>query len=397
MRTAKLIFVEGNTNHNKYYTMVDNGSTISVEYGRVGSTCQKATYSSSDWNKKYNEKIKKGYQDVTHLFSESVSSSTVSFLNISDRYISELIAKLEAYAKKTVSTNYLVTADDVTEKQIKEAQFLLNELLSVKTNRELNRILLEIYKTLPRKMKKVQDYLYNEKDDFKYSVVEKVIADEQDLLDAMAQQVKQSELIAENVNDKSTLLDAMGIEIFNVTAEQEKMIKTKLADVSNKYHRAYKVINKKTQERFDRYLTTKSNKKKETFFHGSRNFCVLSILQTGLLLRPTNAVITGKAAGYGSYFADKAKKSLGYTDYRGSYWARGNSDDAFMFLFDVHVGNQYIVNRTDSWLSSLDENKLKIKGNYDSVFFKGGADFVNNEYIVYNESASTINYLIHLK
>lgn len=53
-----LVMVTTN-NNNKYYRMIPHGDTFEAEYGRVGASCQHASYSMSQWNKKYNEKIKK--------------------------------------------------------------------------------------------------------------------------------------------------------------------------------------------------------------------------------------------------------------------------------------------------------------------------------------------------
>ena len=44
-----------------------------------------------------------------------------------------------------------------------------------------------------------------------------------------------------------------------------------------------------------------------------------------------------------------------------------------------------------------EEQKLKAKGDYDSLFAKGGVDLKNNEYIVYNDNQCTIKYIIELK
>ena len=55
---AFLIFVEHNgINSNKYYNMELNGSTINVEYGRVGVTKQTATYPGSHWDSLLRSKI----------------------------------------------------------------------------------------------------------------------------------------------------------------------------------------------------------------------------------------------------------------------------------------------------------------------------------------------------
>ena len=108
--------------------------------------------------------------------------------------------------------------------------------------------------------------------------------------------------------------------------------------------------------------------------------------------------------GYGTYFADKAKKSIGYSSFRGSYWASGNQDVAYLALYNVHLGNWFHVlgrncqySRHQSWMTSLDYKKLRSYGDYDSLFAEGGADLMNNEYTVYEENQSTISYLVEIK
>ena len=106
----------------------------------------------------------------------------------------------------------------------------------------------------------------------------------------------------------------------------------------------------------------------------------------------------GKMFGYGLYFADKCQKSLNYTSFRGSYWARGNSNKAFLALYDVHVGNQLKVKKHESWCCSLSKTNLKKRGEkYDSIYAQGGVDLINNEYIVYDSAQSTIRYLVEIK
>ena len=91
---AYLIFVEHNgINSNKYYNMELNGSTINVEYGRVGVTKQTATYSARNWDSLLKSKIKKGYTDITHLknkveiiVEESDNKDFNDFYNIFSKY-----------------------------------------------------------------------------------------------------------------------------------------------------------------------------------------------------------------------------------------------------------------------------------------------------------------------
>lgn len=392
---VKLMFVSGDNNHNKFYDIYTEGSNIRVEYGRVGATPQTCTYHASKKDSLIRSKLNKGYQDITHLFSESATSSKVDFLDISDRFIADLINKLMSYTKTNVSNNYNVSADKVTEKQIKEVQSLLNDLIIVKSNREANIILNDIYKSLPRKMKKVSDHLLNVDADFTYGKIEELVSNEQDLLDSMAQQVKQVELFDNNTDSKQTLLDAMGIEIFNVRKDQEDMIKNKLGSIQDKFVRGYRVENKKTQERFKKYVANKENKKTELLFHGTRNPSVLPIMQQGLLIRPSNAVYTGSMFDDGVYAADKAIKSYGYTSGKNSIWAKGTSNEAYMFLFEFHLGKQYVIERWESWMTKI-STSTKFKG-YDSVFAKGGFDLKNNEYVIYNSNACTPKYLIELR
>ena len=56
-------------NNNKYYRMIPSagGDSFTVEYGRVGASCQRRTYPMHSWENKYNEKVRKGYVDQTHL------------------------------------------------------------------------------------------------------------------------------------------------------------------------------------------------------------------------------------------------------------------------------------------------------------------------------------------
>lgn len=114
------------------------------------------------------------------------------------------------------------------------------------------------------------------------------------------------------------------------------------------------------------------------------------------MIRPSGAVHTGSMFGDGIYYADKFQKSYGYTDGRGSYWAGGGQNEAFMALYNVHVGKQKEILHHDSSCYKLSKSVLDREG-YDSVFAKGGADLRNNEYIVYDGAQCTIEYLIWLK
>ena len=148
-----------------------------------------------------------------------------------------------------------------------------------------------------------------------------------------------------------------------------------MQDEADKFARAFQVTNIRSQKAFDDFVGQKNNQKLELFWHGSRNENWMSILENGLVLRPANAIITGKMFGYGLYFADKFRKSLNYSSLRGSYWTSGSADRGFLALYDVHVGHQFHIKSHKNWCYELNEPNLKKRGkDYDSLFAEGGAD-----------------------
>lgn len=379
-----------NDNNNKYYNMEIINDTLQIEYGRVGVTKTVLTKPSSSWDSIIREKVKKGYKDVTHLFQVEDKES-VKFVDIEDNVIANLISSLQMYTKKNVSTHYNVGAESVTKKQCDEAQLIIDELVKLNTVDSINKTLLNLYTIIPRKMNHVKNYLLNSFDQVQFN---SLVSREQDLLDNMSSQVKQVELENNNENNNITLLDALGLKLGRTSNEEVSMIKTKMTDISDMYDYSYTVENIKTRKRFEEYMKTVKNDKCELMFHGSRNENWMSILENGLLIRPSNAVYSGSMFGDGIYGANKAKKSLGYTSSRGSYWARGNSNEAFMALYNFHLGKQYIIENSDYSLSS---SKLKNLGDYDSTYGKAGRSLMNDEFIVYNIAQTDIRYLIKLK
>lgn len=416
-RTAKLIMVTPN-NNNKFYEMSENGDgTFTVTYGRVGSRGTVQRYPIGQWDKKYREKTRKGYKDQTHLFAVAgTGEPKLELVDVDDELVQRLITELMAYATKSISHNYMVSANQVTERQVEEAQTLLDSLVArLKTGllvsgnnhktgmntKRFNDVLLELYQVIPRKMTKVGDHLIvRPSSDADLEKIKEKLVEEQATLDVMRGQVKVSNLEADVKVEKKelNLLEAMGLQIESVTDDATiDLIKSKMGPNANQFSKAFAVKNLKTQRGFDDWIGTKKNQRKQLFWHGSRNENWLSILETGLVLRPANAVVTGKMFGYGTYFADKFQKSLNYSSLRGSYWTKGTQSKGFLALFDVHTGNQFHIQKHESWCYELNETNLKKKGaQYDSLFAEGGADLVNNEYIVYNEKQCTVRYLVEV-
>lgn len=395
-----LVMVTASANNNKYYKQIPHGDSWTAEYGRVGSSPQRREYPMSQWNSKYNEKIRKGYVDQSELVEDLIQvekPKQSEYKEIENKVIAEIVERLQSMARKAISENYTISSNKVTQAMIDEAQDVLTSLLTISKVEEFNDVLLKLFTVIPRKMGNVQDYLARTDKDFS-SIIQK----EQDLLDVMKGQVVQKQIIEESTDDEkqkeNTILEQLGLVFEECDKKDIAIIKDALGSCSDKFHKAWRVKNLKTQQRYDDFVKENNIKDTKLLFHGSRNENWWSIINSGLVLKPTNAVITGKMFGYGIYYAPKARKSLGYTSLSGSYWARGNSSYGFMALMDVAYGKPYDVYSFDSKYYNFNYEKLQqaCKG-ANCLHAHEGSMLRNDEIIVYKEEQCTIRYLIELK
>lgn len=401
IRPTYLIMVT-TANNNKYYNCFPEGDQFRVEYGRVDATKTTAYYPMSKWNSQISSKLKKGYQDVTDLkkdLVEEISSANPEspYREIENEAVRLIVEKLQSLARETINKNYTVKASAVTQDMVDAAQKIIDELANNSaTVDDFNASLLKLFTVIPRKMSDVRYYLADKTDDFS-----KIITKEQDLLDVMRGQIYVRPEIEPTVaieKKQQTILEELGLVMEETTRDDVALIKTLMKESADKFRKAWRVTNLKTQERFDKFVKENDIKDTRLLFHGSRSENFWSIIKTGLVLRPTNAVITGKMFGYGCYYAPKCAKSIGYTSLSGSYWARGGNNTAYMALFDVAYGTPYDVYNFDSKYYNLDYNKLQQ--------FKSGANCLhahadkgmlkNDEIVVYKEEQMTIKYLIEI-
>lgn len=401
IRPTYLIMVT-TANNNKYYNLFPEDGQFRVEYGRVDATKTTAYYPMSKWDAQIKSKLKKGYQDVTDLkkdLVEEISSTNpeTPYKEIENVAVKAIVDKLQSLARETINKNYTVKASAVTQDMVDAAQKIIDALANAcSAVDEFNDSLLKLFTVIPRKMSNVRDYLANDKDDFA-----KIISKEQDLLDVMRGQIYVKPEVEETSPVKKkqqTVLEELGLIMEEATKDDVALIKTLMKESADKFKKAWRVTNLKTQERFDKFVQENNIRDTRLLFHGSRSENFWSIIKTGLVLRPTNAVITGKMFGYGIYYAPKCAKSIGYTSLSGSYWARGGCNTAYMAIFDVAYGTPYDVYNFDSKYYNLDYNKLQQ--------FKQGANCLhahadkgmlrNDEIVVYKEEQMTIKYLIEI-
>jgi len=375
---VELIMVSSENNNKRYYMVDTDDGNFAVEYGRIGQNMTKEVYPISRWDSKYREKIKKGYRDVSDLKVES-KEGEISFDSIDIEHFYKTFLR---YTKENVGRNYTIQVGAVTKIMLSEAQDVLNQMLS---GNDLNKLLLTLYTILPRRMGNVKDHIFKGTESEKQ--IQDRISKEQDILDSLSSQV------VTNVTENQSLTDLLGATI---TEEPNfEFVNGIILPTNSSKHRPYKVYkieNKDRKDKFDTWLNTQSNQHVEHLIHGTRNPNIFSILKAGLIIRPTNAVISGAAYGEGIYHSAHSDKSLGYTGY---------DPDKLFLIQRVHMGNPFTY---EGWYrdgksisrSQMNYNYLKSIGN-DSLYVKPGDGLRNSEYIVFNADQTDTNYLVWMK
>ena len=389
-------------NNNKYYNMFPEGERFRVEYGRIDSTKTTTYYPISKFESQAKSKIKKGYVDVTDLkkdLVQEISSANPEspYKEIENAAIKAIVEKLQSLARETIQKNYTVKASAVTHDMVDAAQKIIDTLAnSSATVEAFNDSLLKLFTVIPRKMGNVRDYLANKTEDFA-----QIISKEQDLLDVMRGQiyVKPDNEPVEVVERKQqTILEELGLEMEETTADDIALIKTLMNESAGKFRNAWRVKNLKTQERFDKFVTENDIKDTRLLFHGSRSENWFSIIKTGLMIRPSNAVYTGSMFSDGIYFAPKCQKSIGYTSLSGAYWTHGGNNTAYMALFEVAYGTPYVIYQHDSSCYHLNYDVLQKKNpKCNCLHAKADKGMLRNDEIVfYRNDQMTIKYLIEI-
>lgn len=399
---AYLIKVEAGANNNKYYEMIDNeDGTFTAKWGRVGRNPQEKIYPTSAWDRIYRQKLgpRKGYTDVTHTVAVSSDTTTNSGDRIvsDSRIIKDIFQFLLSSTSQSVSTNYLVPVQGVTQAMIDDAQSAINRLVGLSVSEDwsdFNRTLQDLFTVIPRKMDRVADHLLIEvgSRDKTLEAAQRIISDEEDNLDSLRGQVVVS-ATDDKDEQQSSLFDRLGIVVEDVDNQEKALIIKQLGDISNEFYSAVKVTNKNTLARYREWIAQQQNSTEMLLWHGSRNQNWVSLLQRGLLIRPSGAITTGTMFGEGIYFAPRAKKSRGYTSLSGSYWTHGTSRRGYMGLFEVHVGK---MAKFRSAQYNLSYRRVRDMG-CDSAMGERGYNLYNDEIIVYNIAQTDIRFLVEVR
>lgn len=319
------------------------------------------------------------------------------YKEIENESVRQIVDKLQSLARETIAKNYNVASTSVTQQMVDAAQDVIDALANtINSVNDFNDNLLKLFTILPRNMYNVSSYLAHNEKDFNT-----IITREQNLLDVMRGQIYVPPVEEKHDDEPQkdiTILEEFGLVMEEADRNDIAIIKTLMNESVNKFKRAWKVTNLMTQKRFDDFVRDNNITDTRLLFHGSRSENFWSIMKTGLVLRPTNAVITGKMFGYGVYYAPKCAKSIGYTSLNGSYWANGGSNVAYMALFDVAYGKPYNVYDFNSRFSTLTYEKLQglCPGANCLHAHASNGMLRNDEIVVYKEEQMTIKYLIEI-
>lgn len=385
----------------------DNGMTYTITSGRTGvragrNKAQKRQAPMETWDSFFYNKIHLGY---TVTKTEELGIKEVKkegeYTPIKDKEVDDVVKILLSAANQVLEEQYSVKVEDISDEMLQMGQNVLIELSQKKDTisiTEFNNELLKLWTAIPRPAKNLSKLRAMTKQDF-----EKKLSAEQELLDFLIAALRKNEMLS----GSGTILDANGLEWTSVSPEEEKMLKDKMGQDRARYLRAWKVNNRITENRFQKYVDAHKSCQGENgishLFHGSGTENFWSIITNGLYLNPQGVVISGKAFGHGLYFAPKARKSIGYTSSSGSYWRSGDQSKAYLAVFKVATGDIFDI------YGSGGRSGYNCPDNYEDLQnIQLGADclwaysrsgnsnsyLANDEVIVYREDQATIEYLI---
>lgn len=358
------------------------------------------------WDEIFQSKVSRGYMVTkTKKMEQKVIEKNTSSINgneyapIADASVNKVVTLLLECTTAVLSQNYRIKIDDISDEMIAFGQSILKELSSGYSKMsvaEFNNKLKTLYAAIPRRIDNLSKVLAKRKLDFN-----DIIADEQELFDVMVNRVRNAHDL-DNCSVRPTVLEAFHLDWRDVTEEEQDKVLSMLKGNASQYVKAWRIRNRRTEERFDRFCQQEQLSEGhgiDHLFHGSRTENFWSIVTNGLLINPDCGVQrTGSMFGNGTYFAPLAQKSLGYTD--GGYWAGGNTDVRFLAIYRVATGKHHDIYQGCDTSHTKNVFQKKYPGAHCAWAHgrgTGGTTLFNDEVVVYDEAQSTIEYLIMMK
>ena len=392
----------GGQGNYKFYRFLPTSAGIEAEYGRIGvnsgrNAPRKVGIPYPTWMYwvKYYEKLSKNYADQTSLYLAPTEEQDDGGFETEpvtpDTDDAFLYSLLLGFARGRVRSS-LLAGENVTEAMVKASFSLIEELRQATDVDAFNSIVQELMAVSPRRIGSVKGCMARDASDFA-----RVIANEESLAQAM-DAVVAAKTKRRVKPEQSGTFASFGISVRKASAEEiaadvapnlSSRLKSCMRDV-------WAIEPARQRERFEARCARRGIGEggRRLLWHGSRNENWCSIIQKSLMLNP-DAVRTGSMFGNGLYFsmegrAGRGEKSFNYTSWRGSYWARGDQDVAFMALFECAYGKPNKIQST-GWYTQADMDRLDC----DCVHAFASPGFLYNEEIVfYTEDAVCMKYLV---
>lgn len=407
VKEYNLIFTDVIKNNNKFwygYCLADG--TGYSEYGRVGQSGQKTQYSShSIVEKKYKEKLKKGYEALKTIKTDTVKVSQVS--------------NLKEVAKKQIKFSNNKTLEDLIERLVSFNIHNITSNTSIKYNKnngmfstplglveqegidDARKLLSNIHKlvkagkfTDDNMMLAVNKYLKLIPQDIGFRKLDTkllfpdldAVKKQSDILDSLEVSLKtvnktvSTKIIEEKIFDvELDYLDKKDPEYIRLSKYYNDTNRAVHGYNTVKIENIYKVEIKSNIDKF-----VKSDPVVEVF-HGTSGANCLSILKSGLrAVPPSTAAIAGAMFGPGVYGATDSSKSLQYTAGR---FGGKNTGLCYMFICDFSMGKYYEI-------KSYGGNKPK---GYDTIWAKAKNTGLRFDELIVPNNHVKIKYLLELK
>lgn len=421
-----LVCINPESNNYKFYEFGPQfhvSGKVSANYGRIspdGEGRFGTRTTSFDLNMfwiRYYEKLSKGYKDMTDIhnacqYNKGQSQNTNTTLEddstktapTDNQDANSLFMRLYAsangyYISATATKDEKILFRDYkpTEKEVKLAEQLLQNLYKATTVENFNDNLEQLLVLVPRHIDEnneyashnyvdrnvVDDLLAHDTSDFSY-----IIDRERNLLDAM------KGIAHVHLNANGEMADNFknhGVKVRKATEKQTADVLNRLepsqrSEVVN----VYRIIDKNKEKQYNDYRKEHHIKHTRKYWHGSRNETWLSIINDGLSLKYSGSN-AGTMFGNGLYFAPSSDKSMLYTSRSGSYWSHGDSDTYFLGLYATAQGKAYRPTST----YDVDTTTMK---NYDSVYADHKQTGLRRDEVVfYDDSAVLLEYLVEFK
>ena len=368
----------------------------------------------------YYDKLAEGYVDYSEYTSQNLpkaptigvkkkNTAPCTKQNVTPAMeLFQILSKAaQEYATEQLDPDVLEQVAPFTELQIQKAREIWSTLGKAKNVDQFNSKIKKILALAPRRIdayhgQTVQSYLAKEVSDPKeqQKIYSEIIDREDGLINSM-----EAILASRKVEQQDSVLNESNpFKNVNIAAATQDEIDTLKNTMFNADHasgvlknhikRVWHVDAEKQNPVFEQYCKEHGNPQTKLLFHGSRTQNWISIIENSLLLNP-NAVINGKAFGYGIYFALSADKSFGYTS--ASWGARYNSDtlsSGFMGVYETAYGNaadsSIVHDYSQRWMDENGYNCL----HYHAGGNDGQYSFIRDEIVFYSEGAMRLKYII---